>query len=107
MTSIEKQGRGTWALTGTGTTAGVSITHTPDIEATPVATSLEASSDAAAVLTVESPTGTPIFQLRFAAAFAVEIPFTAGLPGATGKTMTAKVSASTAHSEVNLQGFDD
>lgn len=103
---FDEQGYGAWNATGVGTNAGVSVTHTLTTGATyAICTGIQYSSDAACVVTVESPSGTPIFKIRHAAAVANQISFP-GLKGASSQNILVKVSASTTNSEANIQGYD-
>ncbi len=100
-------GYGPWDVTATGTNAGVTATHTITSGAhTCYVTSVECSGDAAAVVTVESPSGTVLIQERFAAAFTFNKDFDVPLVGAAGQNVLVKISASTAHCEANMQGYD-
>lgn len=94
--------------TGTGTNAGVTVTqaagsHTADIYAV---TGIQCSGDAAALVTVESPSSTVLYRKRFAAAFNMTENFgNSPLLGAAGQAVLVKVSASTSNSEANIQGL--
>lgn len=90
--------------TNTGTNSGVSATQaTPGTSKALVCLSIQCSSDAAALVTIESPANTVLWQQRFAGAFALaeEFPFV-GIVGASNQAMLVKVSASTAHCEANI-----
>lgn len=102
------QGFGTFGATGTGTNAGVSVTHTLTTGANhSCVTGIQCSGDAAALVTVESPAGTVIWRKRFAAAFNMSENFAGGpLLGAASQNVLVKVSASTSNSEANIQGYD-
>ena len=105
---IDQQGRGEWSATGAGTNAGVTVTHTLTTGAVrSVVTGIEVSGDAAALITIESPSGTPIYRKRKAAAFDLSEEFEGGLPGAAGQNVLVKISASTSNCEANMQGFDE
>ena len=104
----DQYGRGEWSATGVGTNAGVTVTHALTAGAQrAVVTGIEVSGDAAALITVESPSGTPIYRKRKAAAFDFSEEFEAGLPGAVGQNVLVKISASTSNCEANIQGFDE
>jgi hypothetical protein len=69
-----------------------------------VCTGLQASGDAAALVTVESPSGTVLWRKRFSGAFTMSETFVIGtIVGGVSEAMLAKVSASTTNSEVNIQ----
>lgn len=100
-------GFGGWAATGAGTNAGVTVTHTLNSKADhSVVSGIQASGDAAALVTVESPASTVIWRKRFAAAFNFSETFPGGLPGASGQNVLVKISASTANCEANIEGWD-
>jgi hypothetical protein len=66
---------------------------------------IQASGDAAALVTIESPALTILWKKRFAAAFVMSERFESGdILGASGAAMIVKVSASTSNSEANIQG---
>lgn len=102
-------GLGEWSGTGVGTNAGVTVTHTLTAGAQKaVVESIEVSGDAAALVTIESPAGTPIWRERYNAAFSTgTIPFPNGLRGAAGQNVLVKISASTSNCEANFQGYDE
>lgn len=92
--------------TGVGTNAGVSVTipvvGTSGLTICPVG--IQFSGDAAAVVTVESPSGTALMTLRYAAAFADKVSFYPGaFQGAVDQAVVLKISASTAHCEAAIQ----
>lgn len=92
--------------TGAGTTAGVTVTESAPSNGNHrhVCTNIQASGDAAALVTVESPANTILYRKRFAGAFTLSENFDVGLWGAAGAAILVKVSASTANSEANIQG---
>lgn len=96
-----------WTATNTGTNAGVSATQAaPSTGQKLVCAGIQASGDAAAIVTIESPASTVLWRKRFAAAFTLSESFAPGtIVGATAQAMIVKVSASTAASEGNIQGF--
>ena len=99
-------GSGTWGASAVGTTAGVTATHNLTTGANnSVCTGIQGSSDAAALVTIESPAGTVIWRKRFTAAFTFSEGFVA-LPGAAKQNILVKISASTANCEANIQGYD-
>lgn len=70
-------------------------------------TGIQASGDAAALVTIESPASTVLYRKRFAGAFTLSEQFEPGtLNGAAGQAVLVKVSASTTNSEANIQGFE-
>lgn len=100
-------GYGAWSGAGVGTNAGVTVTHTINSKATfSYVMGVSGSGDAAALVTVESPAGTPIWRKRFAAAFTFSENFTSPLQGASGQNVLVKISASTANCEANISGYD-
>jgi hypothetical protein len=102
------QGSGGFNGTGTGTTAGVSVTQAaPTGNSKHFATGIQCSGDAAAIVTVESPASTILYRKRFAAAFNMSESFGIPLVGAAGQAILVKVSAGTTNSEANIQGYTD
>lgn len=94
--------------TGVGTNAGVTVTQAAPSNGNDCycVTGIQCSGDAAAVVTIESPAATILYRKRFAAAFNMSETFEAGvMKGAAGQAILVKVSASTANSEANIQGF--
>jgi hypothetical protein len=98
--------------TNTGTNGGVSATLTHAAGQRIAVTHISGSSDAAAVVTIESPSGTVLWQKRFAAAFSFsesfhygEIESSLGVAGDDTTDVLVKVSASTTHSEANIAGL--
>lgn len=108
LNSPDRWGRGAWNASGVGTNAGVTVTHTRTTgTARCLVTGIQCSGDAAALVTVESPSGTVLYKKRFAAAFNMSENFNSGpLVGADSSDILVKVSASTSNSEANIQGFD-
>lgn len=103
---VDEWGYGTWGATGVGTNAGVTVTHTITTNANKCyVTGAQFSGDAAALVTIESPSGTAIWRKRYAAAFADSVSF-AALPAALQQNVLVKISASTTNSEANIQGYD-
>ena len=95
-----------WSTTGSGTNAGVSSTHGLVLAQAHTATSIQCSSDLAAVVTIESPAGVVLWRKRYAAAFTMSEVFPPGtINGAYASDILVKVSASTAACEANMQGF--
>lgn len=69
------------------------------------ATGIQTSSDAACVVTIESPAATILWQKRYAAAHAASEEFPIGMiVGAAGEALLVKTSAGTTNSEANIQG---
>lgn len=96
----------TFSDTGAGTNAGVTVTETGAANKRKFCTGIQMSGDAAALVTVESPAGTVLWQKRYAAAFDDSADFhVAPLKGAVGSDMLVKISASTSHCEANIQGY--
>ncbi len=93
--------------TGVGTTAGVTVTLTaPTGNLAHNATGIQCSGDAAALVTVESPSGTVLYRKRFTAAFNMSESWPLGvMKGALGAAMLVKISASTANCEANVQSL--
>lgn len=92
---------------GVGTNAGVTVTlSAPTGNLKYTVTGIQASGDAAAVVTVESPSGTVLYRKRFAAAFTVSESWPlGGLSGAMTQAALVKISASTANCEACIQAF--
>ena len=97
--------RGSTSITNVGTNAGVTVASSAAAAGkyySPV--SFDASGDAAALLTIESPAGTVIWRKRFAGAFTTSGAFDPGMvKGADGQLIQIKISASTSNCEANLQ----
>ena len=95
-------GRG--AATAVGTSGGATATVTGTSGQKQHATGIQCSGDAAALVTVESPSGTVLWRKRFAAAFSVSEAWGLGsIVGSSGGDMLVKISASTSNSEANIQ----
>lgn len=91
--------------TAVGTSAGASATLTAVTGTKTVVTHVSGSSDLAALVTVESPSGTVLWQKRFGAAFSFSESFKYGeYEAAAGADVLVKVSASTTNSEANIAG---
>lgn len=102
----DQYGFGSFSGTGVGTNAGVTVTQAAVANQTAVCTGIQCSGDAAAIVTIESPSGTVIWRKRFAAAFAFSDNFALSpLKGADRAAILVKVSASTTASEANIQGY--
>ena len=68
---------------------------------------IDASGDAAALVTIESPASTVLWRKRYAAAFVLSEPFAADqVVGAVGQALLVKVSASTSNSEAGIYGSE-
>lgn len=95
-----------FAQTAVGTNAGVSATQAAIDTHVFMVTGIDVSGDAAALVTIESPASTVLWQQRFASAFVLnkiwDHPVIKGAPGAA---ILVKVSASTTHSEANIYGI--
>lgn len=101
------RGQGRWSETAVGTNGGATATHAAGASGTKwVITGVQASGDAAAVVTIESPANTVLYKKRFAAAFNMSENGLV-LHGADASAVVAKVSASTSNSEVNVQGITE
>lgn len=91
---------------GVGTNAGVTVTATGAAGFVMAPTQISCSGDAAALVTVESPSGTVLYRKRFAAAFTLSESFHLGsLKGAVAQDILVKISASTSNCEANIEGF--
>jgi len=67
---------------------------------------IQTSSDAACIVTIESPASTVLWRKRYAAAHAVSETFPPGfINGATNAAILVKTSASTTNTEANIQAF--
>lgn len=96
-----------WRESNVGTNAGVSVDHAAATGRVHTLTGFQASGDAAALVTVETPAGTVIWRKRFAGAFTVSETFPVGeLTTGSNALMRCKISASTANCEMNLQGYE-
>ena len=85
---------------------GVSVTHNAVTQQAHTVTSCQCSSDAAALVTIESPSATVIWRKRYSAAFVMSEIFPPGtVVGAVSQAILIKVSAGTSNSEANFQGF--
>jgi hypothetical protein len=98
-----------FALTGSGTTAGVTVTQAAptDIADQYLVTGIQCVGDAAAIVTVESPAGTIVWRKQYAAAFTMSEVFGAveagALPAVNGQAVLVKINASTAFCHANMQ----
>lgn len=92
---------------GVGTNAGVTVTWTAGASQKGVVTHVSGSGDAAALVTLEVPTGTVKWRKRFAGAFVLSESFAFGeYEGASAGTVSLKISASTTNCEANLAGVE-
>jgi hypothetical protein len=91
---------------GVGTNAGVTVTQAaPTSPRRHTCAGIQCSGDGAALITIESPSGTAIWRKRFAAAFSMSETFPLGtVVGADGAALLVKISASTSNCEANIQG---
>ena len=97
---------GRFSATAVGTNAGVTATVTHVTGQKLHATGIQCSGDAAALVTVESPSGTVLWRKRFAAAFSVSEAWGLGsIVGASGSDLLVKISASTSNCEANIQAI--
>lgn len=95
-----------WSGTGVGTNAGVTVTQAGAAGKVQVVSGIDCSGDAAAIVTIESPSGTVLWRKRFAAAFNTSVPFPDGsIAGPSAAAVLVKVSASTSNSEANIYGY--
>ena len=96
-----------WQESGVGTISGVTVTHAADSRTGThhFVSGIQCSGDAAAVVTVESPSGTVLFRKRFAGAFTHNETFPVPLRGAAEAAVLVKISASTLNCEANIQGY--
>lgn len=98
------QGRAAAAAVGTNAGAAATIAASATYKWLPVG--IQASGDAAALVTIESPSGTVLWRKRFAAAFTFSDAFLEGtIVGANDAAVVFKISASTSNCEVNGQAF--
>lgn len=97
---------GRFNASAVGTNAGVTATISAVSGQRLHCTGIQCSGDAAALVTIESPSGTVLWRKRFAAAFSVSEAFPLGaVVGAVGQALIVKVSASTTNSEANIQSL--
>lgn len=100
--------RDRWSVTGADTNGGgITITKAAPSSTRQqyVAQAIQCSGDAAALVTIESPSGTVLYRKRFAAAFNYSETFPLGtIVGAGGAAMLVTISAGTTNTEANLQG---
>lgn len=89
-----------------GTNSGVTATIAAGTSASKnVVTHISGSGDAAAIVTLEVPTGTVKWRKRFAAAFTFSENFAFGeYEGVDGDAVSVKISASTSNCEANIAG---
>lgn len=93
-------------VSGVGTTAGNTVTMTGVANEKFVVTHASGSSDAAGIVTIESPSGTVLWRKRFAAAYTFSEDFqTDCVRGTSGGSVLLKLSASTTNCETNLAGY--
>ncbi len=92
--------------TSVGTSAGVTTTQSGTADGTITVEHISGSGDAAAVLTIESPANTVIWNQRFNAAFTFFYNFPPGcVRGGYGQGVLVKLSASTSNCEANIGGY--
>ena len=98
-----------WSQTGTGTNGGATVVQPAAAAGLHYfVTGIQCSSDAAAVVTIESPAATVLWQKRYAAAFTMNEQFQPNqIVSATTALIQVKVSASSSHSEANIQGYTE
>lgn len=105
MSRPDNIGFGGWSGTGAGTNAGVTVTQAAAAGKVHHVMGIQCSGDAAAIVTVESPASTILYRKRFAAAFNMSEHFDMPIEGTRDAAILVKVSASTANSEANMQGY--
>lgn len=93
--------------TSVGTSGGVSATIAAATSPRHYSvTGIQTSSDAACLVTIESPASTVLWRKRYAAAHAASESFPAGaIVGAAGQAVLVKTSASTSNTEANIQAL--
>ena len=101
------EGYGKFAVTAVGTNAGATATQAaPGANQINIVTHVSVSGDAAALVTIESPASTVLWQKRYAGAFSDEIKFDFGeIEAAPNAAVLVKISASTSHCEANIAGL--
>lgn len=88
---------------GVGTNAGVTVATTAVAGTAYTCSGIDASGDAAALVTIESPAGTVVWRKRFAAAFNTSAYFEPGcIKGIPGDLIQVKISASTTNCEASI-----
>lgn len=100
--------RGRVSATSVSTSGGVILTQAApsDTVRNYCVAGIQTSSDAACIVTIESPLSTVIWRKRFAAAHNVSERFETGtLNGAVNAALVVRVSASTSNCEANLQAL--
>jgi len=101
--------RGRVAATATTATSGgvsATIAAPSDTARHYVVTGIQTSSDAACLVTIESPASTVLWQKRYSAAHAASEAFPPGvISAAVGQAVLVKTSASTSNTEANIQAF--
>lgn len=97
---------GRYLTTAAGTNAGVSATIAAVTGKKLDCLGIQCSGDLAALVTIESPASTVLWQKRFAAAFTLSERFDPGtVVGGSGSALLVKISASTSHCEANIEGM--
>ena len=96
-----------WNATGAGTNAGVTVSQSPASGRAITVTYLSASGDTGALVTLETPAGTPIWRKRFGSAFSVSEVFPPGeYMAAKDAVVQIVISASTSNCEANIAGYE-
>lgn len=91
--------------TAVGTNAGATATLAKKTGTRTVVTHISGSSDATALVTLESPSGTVLWNKRLSAAGTFSESFHYGeYEAVDGQDILVKISASTTHSEANIAG---
>lgn len=96
------------ATASTATSGGVSATIAAPTDTARhyAVTGIQTSSDAACLVTIESPASTVLWRKRYAAAHAASETFLPGvINAAVGAAVLVKTSASTSNTEGNIQAF--
>jgi len=100
--------KGRWLASGAAAASGgTTVTKAAVAAGQHSISHASASGDAAALVTIESPTSTVIWRKRFAGAFTMSESFDPGQVEAPDENtaMSIKVSASTANVEANIAGY--
>ena len=96
-----------WTETAADTNGGgVTATHAAETGKSHVVTGIDVSGDAAALVTIESPSSTVLWRMRYAAAFSDSKVFPPGvIKGASDQAVLVRISAGTTNTEANISGF--
>ena len=96
-----------WSETAAGTDSGASATHAAETGVTHIATSISGHVDADAIITIESPAATVLWQSKIdisveGTSFAFSGLF---VPASSGGVVLGKIAASSSDCQVNISGF--